>query len=134
MAIIQPLKKIFNWETAHDHVYSKIVYLYPASNIVLDSVAHKTIYMIKGIVTSDISFTLSAQANPLPGDQIILCSRPDSTAGDITYSYDANNFYLTQCSSPVDPPESVFDNGSQQEDVTIFTFNGTKFCSTFDNC
>jgi hypothetical protein len=42
---------------------------------------------------------------------------------------------MTDCyGSPSNPPESLFDAGEQERDVTVFTYDGEMFVATWSNC
>lgn len=143
MAIIGPLKKAFNWETAHQHIPQAVVKVEPASDIYIKTVegnssVSKTLIVDLGYVDSNsitaIQFHLVNPGKQLIGDRIILVSQPDTTAANIQYCYDASDFYVSTCGNPESPPCITFGDGSAERDVTIFTYDGAKFCCTFDNC
>lgn len=137
------LPKFFNWENLSKKIDTVVdnVAIVPNStpNVgdVYISLSYRKTYVMLGKVDSAQYTTLNIHlVNPgkqLIGDQLILISQPDTTSDDITYSYDTN-FYLTRCAGPVTPPESIFDDGSQERDITIFTYDGSVFCATYDNC
>lgn len=105
-----------------------------SEEIGLSASGTKTIYVIDGDVTADIYFTLVNPGEQSIGDQLFVMSKPDSTGGDITYTYDSLYFYMTQCGDPQDPIESVFGAGEPERDVTVFTYDGEMFVATWDNC
>ena len=105
-----------------------------SEEIGLSASGNKTIYVIDDIVTADIYFTLDNPGEQSIGDQLFVMSKPNSTGGDITYTYDPLYFYMTDCGDPSNPPESFFDAGEQERDVTVFTFDGEVFVATWDNC
>jgi len=94
----------------------------------------KTVYVIDDIVTADISFTLVNPGEQSIGDQLFVMSKPDSTGGNVTYTYDPLYFYITFGGAPGSPVnEVVFSNGTQERDVAVFTFDGEMFTATWDN-
>lgn len=97
-------------------------------------------YIILGNVDSadvvEVDFYLLNPGEQSIGDQIIIISQPNSSDEDITYTYDkeGGNFYISGCGDKISPVQSIFNDGSQERDVTIFTYDGEVFCATYDNC
>lgn len=113
--------------TSTNHInYSESIDLVASEN--------KTIYVIDDVVTADINFTLANPGEQTIGDQLIIMSKPDSTGGNITFTYDPLYFYMTDCGDPSNPPESIFDAGEPERDVTVFIYDGEMFVATWDNC
>jgi len=114
---------------------SVITHVPYSANIDITASATKTTYVIDDIVTANIFFTLTNPGDPNIGDQLLIMSKPDSTGGDITYTYDPLYFYISYCGSPGDPVnETTFSDGTQERDVTMFIFDGEMFVATWDNC
>lgn len=137
------LPKKYRWEQLHLPVDSVIEngVIVPSTpgngDVYITTSARKTYYMmgkIDSAVYTNLQFHLANPGKQYIGDQLIIISQPDTTADDITYCYDDPYFYLTRCGGPANPPCSDFNDGSQERDVTIFTFDGEKFCATYDNC
>ena len=135
------LAKLYNWELAHEKVgtmYQKVSIL-PVSpgvgKVDLIITARKTLVDLGNVnsaVYNTVNFSVLNPGQQLMGDQIVVISQPNTTTTDITYDYNSTQFYLTRCGGPENT--SRFDNGQQERDVTIFTYDGAVFCATYDNC
>ena len=137
MAIITPLKKIFNWQLANKPIGQRVYKMTPATDMYVRTIANTTIIdmgYVDSSVFTDIQFHLVNKGQQLIGDKLIIVSQPDTTSNNITYCFDDTDFYITQCGGPESPPCVAFTDGNPERDVTIFTFDGEKFCSTYDNC
>lgn len=136
------LPKKITWETLSKKLGPLYQYISPITlndtKIVLNPTGAKTMCVIEGIVDSatvtDVYFSVNPITEHSIGDQMFLISKPNSSTADVTYHYDGTQFYLTNCSGPEIPPVSVFNSETQERDVTIFTFDGEVWVSTFDNC
>ncbi len=104
------------------------------TDIPITAEGKRTILIIDNVVTADINFTLDNPGDQNIGDYLMIMSKPDSTGGDITYTYDSAYFYITSCGSPLSPTTSEFNEGAPERDVTMFIYDGEKFCATLDNC
>lgn len=137
MAIIQPLKKLFNWQLANQPIVPTVTNVTPAADVYIQTTGDTTIinlgYVDSNVITA-IQFHLGNPGKQSIGDKLMVISQPDTTANNIQYCYDDSDFYMTQCGGPESPPCSNFEDGTPERDVTIFTYDGAKFCSTFDNC
>lgn len=137
------LPKNYKWEELSQKVDSVVDYvaitpgITPNVGEVYIPLSYRKTYVMLGKVDGNIYQTLNIHlANPgkqLIGDQIVLISQPDTTSNDITYNY-STDFYLSKCGGPATPTQSIFDSGTQERDITIFTFDGEVFCATYDNC
>ena len=131
------LPKLFNWQTANERIGKTVQQVIPAADVYLTTEKGET-YILLGKVDSaiitNIQFHLANPGKQSVGDKLYIISQPDTTSSDITYYYDASDFYITKCGGPELPPQSKFNSGNQERDVTIFIYDGEKFCCTFDNC
>lgn len=131
------LPKIFNWQKASEKIAETVQRIVPAANIyITTSKGENYIQLgkIDGSVLTNIQFHLANPGKQTLGDKLYIISQPDTTSNDIEYCYDDSYFYITRCGGKESPPCSTFDGGEQERDVTIFTYDGEKFCSTYDNC
>lgn len=106
-------------------------------NINITTTANRNYFVlgyIDGAVQPSINISLTNPGTQSIGDQIIIISQPDTTGGNIDICYNPTQFYLARCGSPDSPPCSNFNDGSPERDVTIFTYDGSMFCATYDNC
>jgi len=138
------LPKKFNWQLASlpiDTVVQEGI-IVPSStplngDVYITTGARKTIVQLGYINSSVYTYIQFHLANPnkqLIGDQIILISQPNTTVGDIDYCFPNEYFYITQCGGSDTPPCLYFSETTQERDVSIFTYDGEKFCNTADNC
>ena len=135
------LPKLITWETLSKKLGCLYQYISPITlnntTILLNPTGVKTVCLIEGIVDSATVTNVYFKANPITehaiGDQLFLISKPNSTTATITYHYEQSQFYLSKAGYPVVPPVSIFSDGSQERDVTIFTFDGEVWVSTYDN-
>lgn len=104
-------------------------------NITAQSGEHYVVLgLVDGAIYSNLLFNLTNPGSQSIGDKLYIISQPDTTVGNITYCYDANNFYIQACGGTQNPPCSFFSSGEEERDVTTFIYDGGKYCSTFDNC
>lgn len=131
------LKKLFNWETASDRISKTIQKVTPAADVYITTEPGETYILLGEIdtfVLSNIQFHLANPGKQSIGDKLYIISKMTNTSIAVTYCYDASNFYMMQCGATQNPPCSVFSSGGPERDVTVFIYDGEKFCSTFDNC
>lgn len=86
---------------------------------------------VDGAIYPNIQFNLANPGAQSIGDKLYIVSEPDTTSANIQYCYNLNRFYVTECggSSCV-----AYDAGDEERDITVFIYDGQKYCSTFDNC
>jgi hypothetical protein len=133
-----PIK--ITWETLNKRLGPLYQYISPItvnnSTILLNPTGSKTMCVIEGIIdgatVTDVYFKVNPITEQAIGNQLFLISKPNSTGGDITFQYDASQFFVTNCAGS--NTKTVFNNAGQERSVTIFTFDGEVWVSTNNKC
>ena len=82
-----------------------------------------------GLITTDINISQTDKTNSHIGDTIYFAAKFDTSAHNLDFS--SSDFFIWQCG---DSQSEVSVRANQERLVMIFTYDGDKWCNTYDNC